>query len=50
MYYGYNTEQLRELQQLFYKRELSDKVIGTIGILHLNEESNPVVLYYQFKK
>lgn len=50
VYYGYNTEQLRELQQLFYKRELSDKVIGTIGILHLNEESNPVVLYYQFKK
>ena len=49
VFYFYNTEQLAELKRLFESGQLSDKVVNKELIRSLESDSNPVLLYYEFK-
>lgn len=49
VFYCYNTEQLEELKSLFNSGQLSDKVVNKELIKSLDSDSNPVLLYYEFK-
>lgn len=50
IYYCYTTEQIPELKHLLENGYLSDKVVNKELINQLDSESNPVLLYYEFKK
>jgi hypothetical protein len=49
VYYMYGSDMLYQLTFFYEKDLLSDKVKNKELLKHLNEDSNPVILYYEFK-
>ena len=51
VYYGVNTDNLQEMKHFaLTENTLSDLLVNREQLSALNEESNPVILYYEYKK